>query len=97
MPYAPGTRKNGNLAVMNTNLEGDMIQQSSGAAEGHRPRLLTKAEVAMLIRKSQRTVEHWVNAGYLSCIRISHSVLFDREQVIADLKRFETNGPGHSR
>ncbi|MBL9169899.1 MAG: helix-turn-helix domain-containing protein [Verrucomicrobiales bacterium] len=53
-------------------------------------RLLTKTEVAKLIRKSTRTVEHWVNAGYLSSIRISHSVLFDYDQVIADLKKFET-------
>ena len=60
------------------------------------PRLLTKIEVAKLIRKSTRTVEHWVNAGYLSSIRISHSVLFDHDQVIADLKKFET-GPRRDR
>ena len=59
-------------------------------------RLLTKLEVAKLIRKSTRTVEHWVNAGYLSSIRISHSVLFDHDQVIADLKKFET-GPRSGR
>ncbi len=52
--------------------------------------LLTKAEVAKLLRKSTRTVEHWVNSGYISCIRISHSVLFDRNQLFEDLKRFET-------
>ena len=52
--------------------------------------LLTKAEVAKLLRKSTRTVEHWVNSGFISCIRISHSVLFDRRQLLEDLKRFET-------
>ena len=75
---------------MNTNLEGDMVNQTREQSATLQPQLLTKAEVATLIRKSQRTVEHWVNAGYLSCIRISHSVLFDRDQVMADLKRFET-------
>ena len=82
---------------MNTNLEADTIQKISVVVDEQPPRLLTKAEVATLTRKSQRTVEHWVNAGYLSCIRISHSVLFDREQVMADLKRFETGGQGHTR
>ena len=52
--------------------------------------LLTKTEVAKLVRKSTRTVEHWVNSGFISCIRISHSVLFDRRQLLEDLKRFET-------
>jgi len=54
--------------------------------------LMTKDEVAHMLKKSRRTIEYWVKAGYLSCIRISHSVLFDRQQVMADLKRFETLG-----
>lgn len=68
------------------------VGSDSSTAQADDHVLLTKAEVAKLIRKSTRTVEHWVNAGYLSSIRISHSVLFDREQVLEDLKRFETGG-----
>ena len=32
-------------------------------------------------------------AGYISCIKVGHSVFFDREQVFADLRRFQTGGP----
>lgn len=77
---------------MKTNLQTDESKQVREPSQDGALRLLTKAEVARLIRKSQRTVEHWVNAGYLSCIRISHSVLFDRDQVIADLNQFKTGG-----
>ena len=77
---------------MPTQTPPDTVSSEARSCSPGRPPLLTKAEVAKLIRKSTRTVEHWVNAGYLSCIRISHSVLFDGDQVLEDLKRFETGG-----
>ena len=44
---------------MNTNLVGDMVNQTREQSATLQPQLLTKAEVATLIRKSQRTVECW--------------------------------------
>jgi hypothetical protein len=32
-------------------------------------------------------------AGYISCIKVGHSVFFDREQVFSDLRRFQIGGP----
>lgn len=81
---------------MNTQIPTIDIHSNATNAKTEEPTLLTKAEVARLIRKSTRTVEHWVKAGYLSCIRISHSVLFDRDQVLIDLKRFEAGGSNSS-
>ena len=52
------------------------------------PSLLTTTEVAAMLKKSRRTIELWVEAGYLSCIRVRRSVLFERDQVLADLRRF---------
>lgn len=57
--------------------------------QGTPARLLTKKELAVELRKSCRTIEVWVKAGYISCIKVGHSVLFDREQVFADLRRFQ--------
>ena len=56
--------------------------------------LMTKDEVAAMLRKSRRTIEHWVNSGYISAIRINRSVLFDRDQVLKDIKHFETQSTG---
>ena len=57
---------------------------------GNSEALMTKSQVAAMLQKSRRTIEHWVNRGYLSSIRIGHSVLFERDQVMRDLKRFES-------
>ena len=54
--------------------------------------ILTTHDVAILLKKSRRTIEHWVDAGYLSCIRVKRSVLFERRQVLADLRRFSSAG-----
>ena len=54
--------------------------------------ILTTRDVAILLKKSRRTIEHWVDAGYLSCIRVGRSVLFERRQVLADLRRFSSAG-----
>ena len=51
--------------------------------------LISKAELAKELHKSRRTIEIWVKAGYISCIKVGHSVFFDREQVMADLRRFQ--------
>ena len=53
---------------------------------------LTKAELAAELHKSRRTIEIWAKAGYISYIRIGHSVLFDRAQVLADLRRYQVGG-----
>ena len=51
--------------------------------------LISKAELAKELNKSRRTIEIWVKAGYISCIKVGHSVYFDRDQVMADLRRFQ--------
>jgi len=56
------------------------------------PPLISKRELSAELHKSCRTIEIWVKAGYISCIKVGHSVFFDREQVLADLRRFQTGG-----
>ena len=62
----------------------------------HKPVLLSKGELSEELHKSCRTIEIWVKAGYISCIKVGRSVFFDRDQVMADLRRFQI-GPktGH--
>ncbi len=55
----------------------------------HTPALLSKSELAEELHKSCRTIEIWVKAGYISCIKVGRSVFFDRDQVMADLRRFQ--------
>lgn len=54
--------------------------------------LISKKELSTELHKSCRTIEIWVKAGYISCIKVGHSVFFDREQVLADLRRFQIGG-----
>ena len=54
---------------------------------------LTKDEDAALLKKSRRTIELWTRAGYLSSIKIGHSVFFEREQMLRDIRRFGTGRP----
>lgn len=56
------------------------------------PTLISKRELSAELHKSCRTIEIWVKAGYIRCIKVGHSVFFDREQVLADLRRFQTGG-----
>ena len=51
-----------------------------------------KKELSAELHKSGRTIEIWVKAGYISCIKVGHSVFFDRNQVLADLRRFQIGG-----
>ena len=53
---------------------------------------ISKDELSNELHKSRRTIEIWVKAGYISCIKVGRSVFFDREQVMADLRRFQV-GP----
>ena len=52
-------------------------------------RLMSKGELSEELHKSRRTIELWVRAGYISCINVGRSVFFDRDQVMADLRRFQ--------
>ncbi len=54
-----------------------------------RPILLSKGQLSEELHKSCRTIEIWVKAGYISCIKVGRSVFFDRDQVMADLRRFQ--------
>ena len=51
--------------------------------------LITKRELAARLRKTPRCIEIWMKARYLPYIKIGHSVLFDWQEVVASLKRFE--------
>ena len=55
----------------------------------YKPVLLSKGELSEELHKSCRTIEIWVKAGYISCIKVGRSVFFDRDQVMADLPRFQ--------
>ena len=52
--------------------------------------ILTKDQVASMLKKSRRTIELWTRAGYLSSIKIRHSVFFEREQLLKDIRRFSS-------
>ena len=56
---------------------------------GSKLTLISKAELSNELHKSRRTIEIWVKAGYISCLKVGRSVFFDREQVMADLRRFQ--------
>jgi hypothetical protein len=66
--------------------------ESSQTATSRMPPLISKRELSAELHKSCRTIEIWVKAGYISCIKVGHSVFFDREQVLADLRRFQIGG-----
>ncbi len=55
----------------------------------NKPVLLSKGELSKELHKSCRTIEIWVRAGYISCIKVGRSVFFDCDQIMADLRRFE--------
>jgi hypothetical protein len=66
--------------------------ESIQTATSQKPPLISKRELSAELHKSCRTIEIWVKAGYSSCIKVGHSVFFDREQVLADLRRFQIGG-----
>lgn len=80
---------------MNEELFSDMgtvVESTEVAAPVAKPALLTKRELSAELRKSCRTIEIWVRAGYISCIKVGRSVFFERDQVMADLRRFQIGG-----
>jgi excisionase family DNA binding protein len=73
----------------NQHSTGDILVTACPSREGLPQReVLTTAEVAAMLNKSRRTIEHWVRNGYLSSIKIGRSVFFEREQLLSDLRRF---------
>jgi excisionase family DNA binding protein len=66
------------------------ISEANDNTSANESPLLTKDELARMLKKSRRTIEVWVNAGYISNIRVGHSVFFDKDQVLSDLRRFQT-------
>lgn len=70
---------------MNTKLE------SPVAADTNSGELLTKAQLAQRLHKSPRCVEIWMRQRYLPYVKIGHSVLFNWDDVLAALKRFQVN------
>ena len=73
----------------------DATIESVPIVTSQRP-LISKKELSVELHKSCRTIEIWVKAGYISCIKVGHSVFFDREQVVADLRRFQIGGKAGS-
>ena len=53
---------------------------------------LTKQGLAELLKKSPRTIEHWVSQGILPCIKIQRSVLFPWADVQDALRAFYRKG-----
>jgi hypothetical protein len=49
------------------------------------PTLMTTAEVAMLFRRTDRSIRNWVAAGLLSPRRVGRSVFFVRGEIEAFL------------
>lgn len=53
--------------------------------------LMTVQEVALIFRRSDRTIRTWVRDGRLRPIRVGRSVFFRREDVEALLRPSEAN------
>ncbi len=53
---------------------------------------LTKREVALMLKKSPCTIDEWLRTGYLSSIKIGHTVFVERRQLICDLQKLTRRG-----
>lgn len=51
------------------------------------PAFLKKAEVARMLRVSERTVEIWVRNGIIPAFRLGRSVRFDRDAILDHLRQ----------
>ena len=49
-------------------------------------------DVARMMLVSERTVRRWVWAGYLTPVRIGHTVRFEKRRLLEQLDRLQTNG-----
>jgi len=56
-------------------------------------RLYSKKELAATLGKSTRTIDSWMSQGIIPYFRIAHSVLFDTDEVLAQLRRNHHIGP----
>lgn len=56
-------------------------------------RLLSKREMAAHLRKSTRTLDEWMRLGLIPHLKISRTVLFDLDEVLAHLRRHHRVGP----
>jgi excisionase family DNA binding protein len=65
--------------------------ENVAAAERASDGLLTKQEIAKRLRRSPRTVDAWMREGRLPYLKVSKSVLFDWDDVLAKLKSFRVN------
>jgi len=50
---------------------------------------LKKPQVAAMFQVSERTIESWVRDGILPAIRLGHSIRFDRENVIKQVRELQ--------
>jgi predicted site-specific integrase-resolvase len=50
------------------------------------PPLLKKAEVAAMFRVSERTIESWVRKGILRATHWDHTVRFDQEAILKQVR-----------
>jgi hypothetical protein len=55
--------------------------------------LLSKREMAAVLRKSTRTLDTWMRLGLIPHLKVSRTVLFDLEDVLAHLRRHHRVGP----
>ncbi len=69
------------MATLNITHETLPANASPAASEG----FIGKAEVARRIKKSVRSVDNWMAAGYLPYYRIGRSILFKWSEIEAAL------------
>jgi excisionase family DNA binding protein len=51
------------------------------------PAFLKKAEVARMLRVSERTVEIWVRNGFIPAFRLGRTIRFDRDAILEHLRQ----------
>jgi excisionase family DNA binding protein len=49
-------------------------------------RMLTKPEMAQLVRRKEKTIERWMQAGRLPYLRVGRTILFPLREVMSHLK-----------
>jgi len=67
------------------------------ASADQAPIALSKAEIALALRVSQRTVNNWVRHRGLPCVRVGSRVLFMRARVEDWLGSLENNEASEGR
>jgi len=54
---------------------------------------LTKKELALRLKKTPRTIDHWMRRGWISYYKIGRSVRFKWTEVDAELQQWRRVGP----